>query len=77
MNETYLKIVLETLAEKIDKLSRDVYFRNLEADNLREDNAKLAKLKMENEALKMENETLKEALALTKVILEEAEDGKL
>ena len=73
MKENNLKIVLEALAEKIDVLSRDVYFSKLEADSLRSDNAKL---KVENEKLKKDNETLCEALdALKELITEEIRDG--
>ena len=40
MEEKYLKIVLEALAEKIDRLNDEVFIRNIEIKNLKEDNAK-------------------------------------
>lgn len=43
MEEKYLKIVLEALAEKIDRLNAEVFIRDIEIENLKEDNAKIQK----------------------------------
>ena len=43
MSESYLKIVLEALAEKIDRLKSEVFIRDLEIEKLKEENAKLHK----------------------------------
>lgn len=43
MEEKYLKIVLEALAEKIDRLNAEVFIRNIEIENLKEENASLHK----------------------------------
>ena len=49
MKDTYLKIVLQALGEKIDNLSGEVYIKDLQIE----------KLKEENERLKKANEELK------------------
>ncbi len=43
MQEKYLKIVLEALAEKIDRLNAEVFIRDLEIEKLKEGDAKLHK----------------------------------
>ena len=43
MSESYLKIVLEALAEKIDRLKSEVFIRDLEIEKLKEENSKLHK----------------------------------
>ena len=43
MKETYLKIVLEALAEKIDRLKGEVFIRDLEIEKLKAENASLHK----------------------------------
>ena len=73
MKEKTLEIVLEALAEKIDELSRDVYFSKLEATNYKSENAKLSE---ENAKLKKDNETLCEALdALKELITEDIKNA--
>ena len=52
MKDGYLKIVLEALAEKIDRLNAEVFVRDHEIE----------KLKEENEGLKMAVHNLKKAL---------------
>lgn len=52
MKDGYLKIVLEALAEKIDRLNAEVFVRDHEIE----------KLKKENEGLKMAVHNLKKAL---------------
>lgn len=52
MKDGYLKIVLEALAEKIDRLNGEVFIRDLEIEDL----------KKENEGLKMAVHNLKKAL---------------
>lgn len=51
MKDGYLKIVLEALAEKIDRLNGELYVRDYENE----------KLKEENETLKLAVENLKKA----------------
>ena len=43
MQEKYLKIVLEALAEKIDRLNAEVYIRDFDIEKLKEENEKLLK----------------------------------
>lgn len=43
MKDSYLKIVLEALAEKIDRLNGEVFIRNHEIEKLKEENANLHK----------------------------------
>ena len=43
MQEKYLKIVLEALAEKIDRLNAEVYVRDFDNNKLKEENEKLLK----------------------------------
>ena len=43
MQEKYLKIVLEALAEKIDRLNAEVYIRDFDIEKLKEENEKLRK----------------------------------
>ena len=43
MQEKYLKIVLEALAEKIDRLNAEVYIRDFDNEKLKEENEKLHK----------------------------------
>ena len=43
MQEKYLKIVLEALAEKIDRLNAEVFIRDLDNNKLKEENEKLQK----------------------------------
>ena len=42
----FLKIVLEALAEKIDRLKGEVFIRDLEIEKLKEENSKLHKTVM-------------------------------
>lgn len=43
MEEKYLKIVLEALAEKIDRLSGEVYIRDLQIEQLKKEKAEAEK----------------------------------
>ena len=43
MPEKYLKIVLEALAEKIDRLNAEVFIRDFDNEKLKEENEKLRK----------------------------------
>ena len=43
MGESYLKIVLQALAEKIDRLSGEVYIRDLQIEQLKKDKAEAEK----------------------------------
>ena len=43
MEEKYLKIVLEALAEKIDRLNAEVFIRDIEIEKQKEENEKLQK----------------------------------
>lgn len=43
MQEKYLKIVLEALAEKIDRLNAEVFIRDFDNEKLKEENEKLRK----------------------------------
>ena len=61
MKDSYFKIVLTALAEKIDRLCGEIFIRDVEIE----------KLKEENKTLREALDTLK------KVIIEEAEDGEL
>ena len=60
-----INTTVEAMAEKIDRLKGELFCRDYEIEKLKEENAKLKK----------DNETLKEALAMTKVIIEEVENG--
>ena len=79
MGENYLKIVLQAIAEKIDRLSGEVYFRDLEIERLKREKAEAEKYaaelekelvlyKKEREKLTMAAKTLEKAIA--------QEDGK-
>ncbi len=41
MKDSYFKIVLETLAEKIDRLRGELFCRDLEIENLKKENEDL------------------------------------
>ncbi len=41
MKENYLKIVLEALAEKIDRLKGEIFVRDMEIESLKKENEKL------------------------------------
>ena len=43
MPDTYLKIVLKSLAEKIDRLNGELYCRDYEIEKLKSENEKLNK----------------------------------
>lgn len=43
MGENYLKIVLQALAEKIDRLSGEVYIRDLQIEQLKKEKAEAEK----------------------------------
>lgn len=43
MPDTYLKIVLKALAEKIDRLNGELYCRDYEIEKLKSENEKLKK----------------------------------
>lgn len=75
MKDGYLKIVLEALAEKIDRLNGEVYVKNLQHNEMELAIAELKKelvrvneenkrlwLKRENETLTMAAHNLKQAL---------------
>ena len=54
MRDSYFKIVLEALAEKIDRLRGEIFVRDIEIERLKEENAEL---KRQRDALcRMENE---------------------
>lgn len=74
MGENYLKIVLQAIAEKIDRLSGEVYFRDLEIERLKREKAEaemyaaelekeLVLYKKECEKLTMAAKTLEKAIA--------------
>ena len=48
MNDSYFKIVLQALAEKIDRLRGEIFVRDMEIERLKEENAEL---KRQREAL--------------------------
>ena len=74
MGENYLKIVLQAIAEKIDRLSGEVYIRDLEIERLKREKAEaekyaasveqqLALYKKECEKLTSATKTLEKAIA--------------
>lgn len=72
MGESYLKITLQALAEKIDRLSGEVYIRDLQIEQLKKEKAEAEKHAVE---LEKENKKLKEAAKLLeKAIVQE--DGE-
>ena len=60
MEEKYLKIVLEALAEKIDRLSAEVFIRDIENERLKESNEEL---KESNDKLYKTVKLLEKAIA--------------
>ena len=61
MGENYLKIVLQALAEKIDRLSGEVYFRDLQIEQLKKEKAEVEKYAASLEQLIAQKEGKKDA----------------
>lgn len=66
MKDGYLKIVLEALAEKIDRLNGEVYVKTLQHNEMElaiaELKKELVRVNEENERMKRENESHKMAV---------------
>ena len=74
MKDSYFKIVLTALAEKIDRLCGEVFIRDMRIEKLEEENKMLI---VDNEKLKKDNEALREALDVAKKVIfeEDSEDA--
>ena len=61
MKETYLNIVLQALAEKIDRLSGEVYVRDLQIEQLKKEKAEAERYAASLEKLIAQKEGKKDA----------------